>query len=87
MDTGGPAFPFIAKQFVPSTTEPGKIAVMDECEVVYPGATMLDYFAAKAMQGILSRGVPDEGAATVAGFSYDYAAALLAERARLMEKP
>jgi hypothetical protein len=38
-DTGGPAFPFVYNDDLNRTTE------------IYPGMTLRDYFAAKAMEG------------------------------------
>jgi len=56
--------------------------------------TLLDHFAGLAMQGLLDRSprdewgnVPDAGTSEIAEEAYQYAAAMIAERKRLMEQP
>lgn len=64
-NTGGPAFP---SQSIGPDFPPG-----------WGGMTLRDYFAAKAMQGMLAagEGVPSE---KLAKWAYDVADAMLAER-------
>ena len=66
-NNGGPAFPIVASSL----------------EYIYvSGMTLRDYFAAKAMQGMISRtswGIEDD-AGDIAGEAYGYADAMLAER-------
>ena len=69
IETGGPAFPTISE---------GKLGSI-HCQ--FEGMTLLDYFAAKAMQGMLA----DESSAnskTLAEFSYDVAREMIAARAK-----
>lgn len=67
-DTGGPAFP--SGLIDPSTPE-------DAVQSVHPGMTLRDYFAAKAMQGILFEGLDPE---QTAKHAYDMADAMLKAR-------
>ena len=55
--------------------------VPSEWEKHWDGMTLRDYFAAKAMQGMLAagEGVPNE---KLAKWAYDVAGAMLAERAK-----
>jgi len=65
-NNGGPAFP----------------GTKDKWGDPLPGLTIRDYFAAKAMQGMISRtswGIEDD-AGDIAGEAYGYADAMLAER-------
>lgn len=68
-------YAFPCKEYADTNT-PGVMA-----EVHYPGMTLLDYFAAKAMQGYVTSNseIPDEALAT---YSYDIAEAMLAEKKR-----
>lgn len=80
MKTGGPAFPiadFDFHAFQPSEVE--------EHKRLLSGMTLLDYFAAKAMQGILANpgqldNVNDEAAKWVARDAYRVATAMLKAR-------
>ena len=73
-ETGGPAFPFV----MPSDTG----------HIYANGMTLRDYFAAKAMQGLMSRieqggfdfGKYPDDAKRVALWSYDLADAMLEAR-------
>lgn len=74
-ETGGPAFPL---QSIGPDFPPG-----------YSGMTLRDYFAAKALSGMLadpavgtSHKSPQEGAAALANVCYMLADAMLAERAK-----
>jgi len=66
-NTGGPAFP------IPAHTYPNGEITHSEC-----GMTLRDYFAAKAMQGILYEGA--ESSAGIAGWAYEMADAMLKAR-------
>lgn len=76
-DDGGLAFPI-------SVAMPGGVVAVDK------GMTLRDYFAAKAMQGMLAYPGDDQrgshhnnnDAEGVASMSYAYADAMLAERAK-----
>jgi hypothetical protein len=77
--TGGPAYPVIGKRGDPYEW------IRDD------GMSMLDHFAGLAMQGWLSTFVgssqifpKERGAAHIASASYEMAAAMIAERNRLM---
>lgn len=48
----------------------------------YPGMTLRDYFAAKALQGILSHGWSDTKDEYAAKCAYDIADAMLAARSK-----
>ncbi|WP_158784992.1 hypothetical protein [Pantoea sp. BAV 3049] len=83
-ETGGPAFPAEAKlnrinnEAYPVQTRDGDI-------FQFPGLTMRDYFAAKAMQGILANpgqldNVNDDAAKWVARDSYKVADAMITAR-------
>ena len=65
--TGGPAFPTMSE------------ARIGENTWQFEGMTLLDYFAAKAMQGMLSKGLIEDDE-TLAGFSYAVARKMIAER-------
>jgi hypothetical protein len=67
-DTGGPAFPTEAYDLERQTL------VREE------GMTLRDYFAAKAMQGILTDPEIVMGATEIADLSYKYADAMLKAR-------
>lgn len=73
--TGGPAYP------APGATGYEKDGVVTF--INWPGMTLRDYFAAKAMQALLTHG---QGLATertkLACGAYAYADAMLAERAK-----
>lgn len=67
MKDGGPAFP---------------IEAFNGWGQPFEGMTLRDYFAAKAMQGMIARtswGIEDD-AGDIAGEAYGYADAMLAER-------
>lgn len=74
-DTGGPAFPH-------EYTEGGP----DPARWYYPGLSLRDYFAAKALsvwvQAHIDGRVDDLSKAAIARASYRYADAMLAERAK-----
>ena len=71
-NTGGPAFP--SGLIDPSTPQ-------DAVQPIYPGMTLRDYFAAKAMQALLSQNlggaIRDE---MLAGFAYAMADAMIKAR-------
>lgn len=75
-DTGGPAFPTTHEEPAPYNGHNNGI----KC-VIDQGMTLRDYFAAKAMQGLLSGDVLGEDA-DIAGAAYEVADAMLAERNR-----
>ena len=78
--TGGPAYP--SANDVRIDTPQGAMGTGG-----HPGMTLLDHFAGMAMQSIMANGASlgsDKGAAEV---SYRIAAAMVAERKRLMEQP
>lgn len=56
MKDGGPAYPATWKEARPHPTHPGEIVVSDHYS---HGMTIRDYFAAKAMQGIIDTEKPD----------------------------
>ena len=64
IEDGGPAFPYVAG---------------DDWQEIAPGITVRDYFAAKAMQGIMAR-VGAHEAALIAHDSFIVADAMLAAR-------
>ena len=82
-ETGGPAFP---RQDVVWTMDNGTQTGTEG----HPGMTLRDYFAAKAMQGILSAWyqtkdknvMHDDKMGTFAYWSYGMADAMIAERAK-----
>lgn len=51
-DNGGPAFPHSTQEWASPIAEGPKYLA----DVHYPGMTLRDYFAAKAMQGLVSNG-------------------------------
>jgi hypothetical protein len=71
-DDSGPAFPV---HETPDSTDS-------------PGMTLRDYFAAKAMQALIAKGMDDytkrasKGVPVIAGYAYEYADAMLQERAK-----
>ncbi len=83
-DNGGPAFP--AKNFiVPADLEARHVHALG----VTQGMTLRDYFAAKALQGMLAKSYDDESSRkvwedsdTAARWAYEFADAMLAERAK-----
>ena len=80
---GGPAFP--GKRFENVSSYIGDQEVKTAQEISYPGMSLRDYFAAKAMQGLLASETardPDRmrDADHVAKYSYEQADAMLAER-------
>jgi hypothetical protein len=63
-ETGGPAFPFNKR---PEQAFPSTFKSLDGKEQIHAwGMTLRDYFAAKAMQGLITspRGTPDGSGAT-----------------------
>ena len=64
IEDGGPAFP-----------SHGSMG-----EVSHEGMTLRDYFAAKAMQGLIYDKLPEQELRTAAKYSYAMADAMLAER-------
>lgn len=73
INTGGPAFPVPAPTLVETPNDGWQTYYAE------PGITMRDYFAAKALQGLLAgaRGRQDREA--MANASYEYADAMIAE--------
>lgn len=80
---GGPAFPIDESQHTEQ--------VEDGCNnftVWTMGMSMRDYFAAKAMQGLIAKGMDNsnnrnaKGVPIIAGFAYEYADAMLKERTK-----
>ena len=71
INDGGPAFPVPAED-----RGPGNIKIAQE-----PGMSLRDYFAAKAMQGFLTRWVHRGDQDELARLAYFYADAMLAARA------
>lgn len=74
---GGPAFP---------ATEEGQTAFSGQpCTIYHPGMSLRDYFAAKALQGMVafsgSAGL-GFGPGDIAGRAYQIADAMLAERGK-----
>ena len=80
MKDGGPAFPFTTQEPTPGGYGGGTV------QRVYSGATLRDYFAAKALAGFLaSLSVdvePGEHASGIARDCYALADAMLRERAK-----
>ncbi|MBG8559181.1 MULTISPECIES: hypothetical protein [Pseudomonas] len=83
-DTGGPAFPV---SYDHDTFQPSHV---DEAKQLMSGMTLLDYFAAKALVGLLSW-PGDEGSgsyhsnsdpAHTASMAYEYGKAMLAARVK-----
>ena len=73
-NTGGPAFPF-------SLHIGGSAGIVDAEECGAGGMTLRDYFAAKAMQGLIAAwtvGVPEANA--IADAAYQYAETMLKAR-------
>lgn len=70
-NAGGPAFPVPLHEDIRGNYAGGD-----------PGMTMLDYFAAKAMQGILANPVTHTNPKHLPGASYAMGQAMLAERAK-----
>ena len=66
-DTGGPAFP--SGMIDPKQPE-------DAIQAIDKGMTLRDYFAAKAMPGLIGFGSPDSGAKV----AYEWADAMLKAR-------
>jgi hypothetical protein len=83
-NNGGPAFPFsMTVEELPHDAEPGKLCVPIKSTRSFPGMTLRDYFAAKALQGAIYH----RGFATVgdnrdldAKDAYAYADAMLKAR-------
>lgn len=71
--TGGPAFPCEGGQ---------RVTVGNDLRKTLPsqGMSMRDYFAAKAMQSILSVRLPDDELGTAARYAYAVADAMLEAR-------
>lgn len=70
-NTGGPAFP---------VSYPSEEPNGDPTIVTHMGATLRDYFAAKAMQAIGQGTGPDMSLEQIAAFSYQMADAMLKAR-------
>jgi hypothetical protein len=74
VDDGGPAFPRVE----PFNGVSGPIS--------YYGITLRDYFAAKAMQALIAKGMDNTqnrnkaGVPVIAGFAYEYADAMMKAR-------
>jgi hypothetical protein len=75
MTDNPPAFPF---------TEQGMSSFSGQTvDIVNPGMTLRDYFAAKALQAMATRSDMDGVAYDkLAAYAYDYADAMLAERSK-----
>ena len=67
-DTGGPAFPCDLTSYD------------DEVRIQYQGMTLRDYFAAKAMQGLLASKLTSTDLRLIANDSYAMADAMLKAR-------
>ena len=81
-NNGGPAFPHTVKYKDISHIKPGEIGIAQDVEITSAGMTLRDYFAAKAMQGLLASG-HYEGKVELmplAFSAYAVASAMLAER-------
>lgn len=80
---GGPAFP-VSTRGTGESDDTGSYGHQDsELTWQYPGMTLRDYFAAKAMQGWVSRFTTDDGEprpVPVARLAYEIADAMLAAR-------
>lgn len=72
-NTGGPAFPF-------SLHIGGSAGIVDAEECGAGGMTLRDYFAAKAMQGLLAGKLKTTNMAVIASECYAMAGAMLKER-------
>ena len=70
---GGPAFPF--GQFSETTGQPIN-------GYYNPGMSLRDYFASAALQGILASPDTMGSQPSIAGYAYQFADAMLAERAK-----
>jgi len=76
-NTGGPAFPVSTR---PMETE-GEFGHQDSATTwQYGGMTLRDYFAAKAMQGLLACPLGDGTKQDFARLAYEYADAMLKAR-------
>ena len=73
--TGGQAFPSVIKHHGPDIIE----------EITGGGMTLLDYFAAKAMNGILSNTIGEVSGEKTADSAYKMASAMIKEREKWME--
>ena len=74
--TGGPAFPVSDVMALEPRTTAEMISLAH-------GMTLRDYFAAKAMQGMMAYGQCNSmEAGPIAAFAYEYADAMLLERAK-----
>lgn len=80
-DDGGPAFPFNVYDFQPHT---GQQVVRQQ----FDGMSLHDWFAGKALEGMLAEGRSNSSAATwMPQEAYDIADAMIAERAKRRTKP
>lgn len=70
MNDGGPAFPFTFDD------------AADRCTVVTPGMTLRDYFAAAALQGLITS-MQDGTPVFTARLAYDYADAMITQREKI----
>lgn len=77
MNDGGPAFPAL-NYIVPSDLEARHVHRLSETQ----GMTLRDYFAAKAMQSILSFARPSNPQNDMAKAAYMYADAMITERSK-----
>jgi hypothetical protein len=81
VNDGGPAFPHKPSEEIPVTESIVRFVKGDE-----PGMTLRDYFAAKAMQALIAKGMDNTqnrnkaGVPVIAGFAYEYADAMLKAR-------
>jgi len=79
--TGGPAFPEKKLEQIPTHIVRGEVKEFREEFRHYSGMTLLDYFAAKAMQQLIAQ-VAQNKATTIPGSAYNLAEAMIAEKQR-----
>lgn len=75
-DDGGPAFP-VGVRVVHQDSKGGHVV-----HEAAPGMTLRDYFAAKALQGMMAPETFDSRFSDFAAVAYDFADAMLKERAK-----
>lgn len=86
-DNGGPAFPFVTDAHLDNGYG-GRERIPSRPQVIHGGMTLRDYFAGQALAGLLAdpNEVPESDEdplafqRVIAGVSYDFADAMLAER-------
>lgn len=83
-----PAFPYSTKNASGTDKQICGVNVPNGCQVDFPGMTLRDYFAAKAMQSLILKATATVNASdmalpnAVSVGAYQYADAMLAERAK-----